>query len=47
MKLLYKAGAVEIWEVVEAYGSDFYVYGITKDPRVCPSFEMARSVAGK
>ncbi len=48
MKLVYKNGAIEIWEVKEDYGSDFYVYGVyaSGDPRVCPSLAMAREVAG-
>lgn len=44
MKLIYKSGAVEIWEVAEAYGSDFYVYGVAADVRVCPSIGMARAL---
>lgn len=43
MKLVYKSGALEIWEVIEAHGSDFYVYGITSDPIVCPSLAVARA----
>jgi hypothetical protein len=45
MKLIEKRGAVEIWEVRELHGSDFYVYGVFKDPKVCPSLGMAREVA--
>jgi len=47
MTLVTKYGPVEIWEVTESYGSDFYVYGVTEngDPRVCPSLDMAREVA--
>lgn len=45
MKLLFKHGQIEIWEVVEAHGSDFYVYGGRRDPVVCPSIGMAREVA--
>lgn len=45
MKLIEKRGAIEIWEVAEPWGSDFYVYGVTRDPRVCPSLGMAREVA--
>lgn len=48
MKLIRKVGQVEIWEVVERYGSDFYVYGLTAsgDPRVVPSLGMAMEIAG-
>ncbi len=37
----------EIWEVVESYGSDFYVYGamVGGDARVTPSLGMARELA--
>jgi hypothetical protein len=44
MKMLYKNGAIEIWEV----DGEFYVYGVYRsgDPRVCPSLGMAREVAG-
>ena len=47
MNLIFKIGSVEIWEVREAHGSDFYVYGVTADPIVCPSLDMAREVAAK
>ena len=48
MKLIRKIGKIEIWEVAEAYGSDFYVYGVTAsgDPRVVPSLGMAFEIAG-
>lgn len=48
MKLLRKVGLIEIWQVSEAYGDDFYVYGVTEsgDPIVCPSFGMACEKAG-
>lgn len=36
---------VQIIEVVESYGSDFYVYLGEKLVRVCPSIGMAREVA--
>jgi hypothetical protein len=36
---------VEIIEVREAYGSDFYVYRGATLIRVCPSIGMAREVA--
>lgn len=47
MRIIFKQGRVEIWQVRETYGFDFYVYGITKngDPRVCPSEGMARELA--
>lgn len=47
MRLVHKAGRIEIWEIREAYGFDYYVYGVTVggDPRVCPSLGMAREVA--
>ena len=47
MTLIEKRGKVEIWAVTEAYGTDYYVYGLTADPVVCPSIGMARAkVAG-
>ena len=45
MKLIEKRGRIEIWEVRESYGSDFYVYGVLSDPIVCPSLGMAREKA--
>lgn len=45
MRLIYKRGDVEIWAVSEAWGTDYWVYGIGRDPRVCPSLGMAREVA--
>lgn len=45
MRLIEKTSTYEIWAVTADYGIDFYVYGLTADPRVCPSLEMARSVA--
>lgn len=36
---------VQIIEVRESYGSDFYVYRGEKLIRVCPSIGMAREVA--
>lgn len=44
-RLIEKTGQIEIWEVTEAYGLDFYVYGVRSDPVVCPSLGMAREVA--
>lgn len=45
MALIFKSGNVEIWQVRERHGDDFYVYGVRKDPVVCPSLGMARDVA--
>lgn len=45
MRLIFKSGAAEIWEVNERYGSDFYVYAGSKLVRVCPSIGMAHEVA--
>ncbi len=36
---------IQIVEVREAYGSDFYVYQGERLVRVCPSICMAREVA--
>lgn len=47
MKLIYSHNGIEIWEVAESYGSDFYVSGVTSDPIVCPSLGMAREVAAR
>lgn len=47
MRLIAKYGRVEIWEVSETYGFDFYVYGVLSDPVVCPSLGMAREVAAR
>lgn len=47
MTLIYRHDGIEIWEVAEPHGSDFYVYGVTSDPIVCPSFGMAREVAAR
>lgn len=44
MKLIYKNGSKEIWQVREAYGFDYYVYGISSDPRIVPSIGMARAL---
>ena len=43
--LVFKNGPVEIWAVAEAWGVDYWVYGFTADPRVCPSIGMAYEVA--
>ena len=45
MKLISQNGRVAIWEVTEAYGSDFYVYDGDRLVRACPSIGMAREVA--
>lgn len=45
MKLIHKSGPVEIWAVTEKHGVDYWVYGVTSDPRVCPSLDMARAFA--
>ena len=45
MKLVYKTSRTEIWEVIESYGSDFYVYVNGKHIRTCPSIDMARECA--
>ncbi len=47
--LIFKSGKVEIWRVVESYGEEFMVYGVTQggDPIVCPSIGMAREVAAQ
>lgn len=49
MKLIFKNGPIEIWEVSERWGVDYYVYGVTVggDPRVCPSIGMAYEVASR
>ena len=49
MKLIEKRGNIEIWEVTETWGSDFYIYGITNsgDPIVCPSLGMAQEKAAR
>ena len=46
MRMVFKNGNVEIWAVTEAYGTDFYVYGVLSDPIVCPSLGMAHARAG-
>jgi len=45
MQMVHKNGSVEIWAVTEAYGTDYYVYGILSDPIVCPSLGMAMEKA--
>ena len=41
MQMIEKRGRVEIWQV----DGEFYVYGVTRDPRVVPFLEMARAIA--
>lgn len=47
MRLIERRGKIEIWQVPQPWGVDYYVYGVTQsgDPRVCPSLGMAREVA--
>jgi hypothetical protein len=45
MALVYRSSRSEIWEVIEDYGSDFYVYVNGKHVRTCPSIDMARACA--
>jgi len=45
MRLIEKRGQIEIWEVTEHHGVDYYVYGVLSDPIVCPSLGMARAKA--
>lgn len=47
MRLLFKNGPIEIWAVTEAWGTEYYVYGVMSDPRVCPSLGMAYEVAAR
>lgn len=47
MQLIFKQGQIEIWAVSEAWGMDYWVYGVSRDPRVCPSLGMAREVAAR
>lgn len=47
MQMVFKNGNVEIWAVTEAYGTDYYVYGVLADPIVCPSLDMARAKAAQ
>lgn len=46
MRLLRKVGKIEIWVARESYGDEFYVYGVLRDPIVCPSWGMACEKAG-
>lgn len=45
MALIEKRGRIEIWAVTEAWGVEYYVYGLCADPRVVPSLGMARELA--
>lgn len=45
MVLIERIGRAEIWVAREAHGIDYWVYGVTADPRVCPSIGLARSFA--
>jgi hypothetical protein len=49
MQLIEKHGQIEIWEIEEAWGFDYFVYGVTVggDPICCPSLGMAREVAAR
>ena len=49
MRLIYRSGRIEIWEITESYGLEYYVYGVTVggDPIVCPSVGMAHEVAAR
>lgn len=40
MKLMFKTNKIEIWFM----DGEYWVYGIMNDPRVVPSFEMAKSL---
>lgn len=46
---VYKCEEVEIWAIVEAWGTDYYVYGVNAsgDPSICPSLGMAHEVAAR
>jgi len=47
MTLIYQVGSIEIWQVQETHGFDYYVYGVSSSPRVVPSLDMARAIAVK
>ena len=49
MRLIYRSGRIEIWEITESYGLEYYVYGVTVggDPIACPSIGMAHEVAAR
>lgn len=46
MRLSYSDGQIEIGAVSEAWGTDYYVYGVYAggDPRICPSLGMAYEI---
>jgi hypothetical protein len=41
VRLILRTARAEVWFV----DGEYYVYGVTGDPRVCPSEGMAREVA--
>lgn len=41
MTLIMKSGAVEIWLI----DGEYYVYGVTRDPRIAHSEGAARAIA--
>jgi hypothetical protein len=47
MTLIYQHGRIAVYAVREAWGLDYWVYGVTDsgDPRVCPSLAMAMEIA--
>jgi hypothetical protein len=47
--LIHKSGNVEIWSVIESWGTDYYVYGVTVsgDAIACPSIGMAHEIAAR
>ena len=49
MRLIYSDEQIEIWAVNEAWGTDYYVYGVyaSGDPRICPSLDMAFEVCAQ
>jgi hypothetical protein len=44
MVRIFKSDQVEVWQVNERWGTDYWVYGVTTDPRVCPSLGMAYEI---
>jgi len=47
MRLIEKRGEIEIWEVPQPRGNDYYVYGVLADPRIAPSLGCAREWAAQ
>lgn len=47
IKTVFREGRLSVVEVIERYGSDFYVYGVTASPRVVPSLSMAMAIIAK